>query len=199
MATRVDSAAAALIHGTHTVSTVDLPFSLEQLERADGPLIRVRHGADGGPVEATAARRVKATPARVWSTISDVQSYAGRIPMMDSVKIDGNVATVHLRFGLSLFSARFSFKVARELVEGSTVILRYVEGEPRDLHIRLDVLPASAPGESLLYATIGFDVFSVGWLAKFFLRHHPEIRYGIYPGAASALLDTMRRVSEGGR
>lgn len=181
------------------MKTNELPFSLEQIEGADGPLIRVRHGADGGPVEATAARRVKATMARVWSTISDVQSYGGRIPMMDSVKVDGNVATVHLRFGLSLFSARFSFKVARELLEGRAVHLRYVEGEPRDLHIRLEVHPASTPDASVLVATIGFDVFSVGWLAKFFLKHHPEIRYGIYPGAASALLDTMRRVSEGAR
>ncbi|MFO0646654.1 MAG: SRPBCC family protein [Polyangiales bacterium] len=181
------------------MSTLELPFSLEQLEHADAPLIRVRHGSDGGPVEATAARRVRATPGRVWSTISDVQSYAGRIPMMDSVKVDGRIATVHLRFGLSLFSARFSFKVERELDEGRAVNLRYVDGEPRDLHIKLEVLPASTPETSLLYATIGFDAFSVGWLAKFFLKHHPEIRYGIYPGAASALLDTMRRVSETGR
>lgn len=180
---------------THT----ELPFAPELIERADAPLIRVRHGADGGPVEATAARRVRAAPARVWSTISDVQSYAGRIPMMDSVKVDGRFATVHLRFGLSLFSAKFSFKVERELVEGRSVNLRYVEGEPHDLHIRMEVLPASTPDASLLYATIGFDVFSVGWLAKFFLKHHPEIRYGIFPGSASALLDTMRRVAEGGR
>lgn len=181
------------------MSENEFPFSAAELEAADAPLLRVKLGGDGGPVAATAGRRVKATAARVWSVISDVQSYGGRIPMMDSVRVDDRFVTAHLRFGVSLFSAKFSFKAERALTEGERVELRYVEGEPHGLHIELEIAPASSPDHCLLFTTIGFDVFSLGWLAKYFLKHHPEIRYGIYPGAALALLDVMSRQAESRR
>jgi hypothetical protein len=106
-------------------------------------------------------------------------------------------ATVHLKFGVSLFSTRFSFKVDRHVVEERSVELRYVEGEPRDLNIRFDVVPASVAEKSVLYVGVRFDVFSLGWLAKYFLKNHPEIRNGVYPGSAFTLLDTMARAAEG--
>lgn len=181
------------------MSTTELPFTAAQLEQSVSPLIRVKLGSDGGPFEATAGRRVKATAANTWAVISDVASYGGRIPMMDSVRVDDRFVTAHLRFGVSLFSAKFSFKTERTVVEGQRIELRYVEGEPRDLHIRLEIAPASTPDACLLFTTLGFDVFSLGWLAKYFLKHHPEIRYGIYPGAALALLDVMGRQAEARR
>ena len=38
-----------------------------------------------------------------------------------------------------------------------------------------------------------FDLMSLGWLAKYFLRHHPEIQFGIFPGVALVLVDSLRR------
>ncbi len=153
-------------------------------------------GPTGGPVGATAARRLRAPRDRVWRVISDLDGMAARVPMMQKIQRDGPFATVHLRFGLSLFSANFAFKVQRIDDSNRAITLRYVEGEPRDLTIRQEIVEASSPEHSLLYTSIHFDVFSVGFLAKFFLKHHPEIRYGVFPGAAFALSDSVRKVVE---
>ena len=74
--------------------------------------------------------------------------------------------------------------------------LSHVEGEPRDLVLRFDVLPVEDPAQSVLVAGIGFDISSLGWLVKFFLKHHPEIQYGVFPGSALTLVDTLRREAE---
>jgi hypothetical protein len=50
--------------------------------------------------------------------------------------------------------------------------------------------------ETMVHATAEIDVRSLGWLAKYFLGHHPEIQHGILPGVALALLDSMRRIAE---
>lgn len=179
-----------------TVKTRELRFAHCLIEATPEPLIQVHIGADGGPVGATAARYVAASPARTWAVISDVGSYGGRVPMMEHVRLDGRFVTAQLRFGVSLFSTKFSFKVERTVDEGRTVDLHWVEGEPRDLHIRLEVLPVEAPGACILRVDIGFDIFSLGWLAKFFLKNHPEIRFGVFPGSALTLVETMRAAAE---
>ncbi len=174
-------------------------FEPERIDAAPGPLIQVHCGPDGGPVGATAARVVRAPPERVWRTVSDVSSYGGRVPMMDHVRVDGAYATAQLRFGVSLFSARFSFKVERAIVEGRSLDLRHVAGEPKDIHIRFDLAPGATSGASRLHVTTGFDVFSLGWLVKVFFKHHPEIRFGVHPGCALGLLETMAGIAEAGR
>jgi len=176
--------------------TPALPFSSELVEHATGPLVHIRVGADGHPVGACAARLLRADRDRVWRVITDIDNMPSRVPMMQKIHRDPRHVTVHLRFGLSLFSANFAFKVEPVIDEGRSVELRYVSGEPHDLTIRQDLVAASDPAHTLLYTTIGFDVYSVGFLAKFFLKHHPEIRYGVYPGAALALLDSVRRTVE---
>jgi hypothetical protein len=44
----------------------------------------------------------------------------------------------------------------------------------------------------LIYVHIGFDIESLGWLVKLFLKHHPEIQFGVFSGCALALLESMR-------
>ncbi|MFO0629431.1 MAG: SRPBCC family protein [Polyangiales bacterium] len=173
--------------------TATPPFTLDQVERSDGPLVRVLLGADGGPVGAVAARLMPASRERVFRVITDLDRLADRVPMMDKAHIDGNRVTVHLRFGIGLFSAKFSFKAERQVDEGRALELRYVEGEPRDLRIRHEVHDASAPGASVLFTTVSFDAFSLGFLAKYFLKHHPEIRFGVFPGSALTLSDAVLR------
>ena len=75
-----------------------------------------------------------------------------------------------------------------------TLELKWVSGEPRNIHLRFHVVP-SADGQTCTLTTqAAFDVRSLGWLAKYFLKHHPEIQYGIFPGVALALFDSIRRV-----
>ncbi|HZS37377.1 MAG TPA: SRPBCC family protein [Polyangia bacterium] len=166
----------------------------ELIKAGGGPLIRVTLGPDGIPVAAVAGMRVNATPARAWQVLADVDAYPGRVPMVNRVKRAGDRVTVQLKFRISLFSVGFEFTAETIAVENRSLELRHVAGEPRELRLRFDVLPDG--DGSLVYAAIGFDVMSLGWLAKYFLRHHPEIQYGIFPGASLALLDSMRRVAE---
>ncbi len=174
----------------------ELPFELDAVLSAGGPLVRVGTDAAQRPNSAQAAARVAAQPARVWDVVADVERYAGHVPMMDKVSLRDDVATVGLRFRIAIFSAKFSFKARASKEEGRFLQLSHVEGEPRDLVLRFDVLPVEDPNTSVLVASIGFDISSLGWLVKFFLKHHPEIQYGVFPGSALTLVDTVRREAE---
>ena len=159
------------------------------------PNIEVEVGPDGTPASATATTRVAATPARVWSHILDVDRYPTFVPMLSKVRRDGDRVTVHLKFKVAFFSVGFDFVADAKLEEQKSLDLRWVSGEPRDLHIRFDLEEAGA-NMTQLRATISFDPFSLGWLTKYFLKHHPEIRYGIFPGCAYGLADSMRQAAE---
>lgn len=158
------------------------------------PIIEVEVGPDGTPASATATTRVAAPTARVWSHIADVDRYPQFVPMMSKARRDGDRVHVHLKFKISLFSVGFDFVADAKYEEGRWLELRGVSGDIRDLHIRFEL--AEVDGGSTLKATISFDVFSLGWLSKYFLKHHPEIRYGIFPGCAYGLADSLRQVSE---
>jgi len=166
----------------------------ESIAAGAPPLIRVELGSDGLPAGAIAGVRVAAPPERVFAVLSDVQAYAGRVPMVHKVKLEGERVTVSLKFKISLFSVGFEFVADATKEDNRWLELRHVSGEPRELRLRFDVIPDG--GGSLVYAAISFDVMSLGWLAKYFLKHHPEIQYGIFPGASLALLDSMRRAVE---
>lgn len=172
-----------------------LPFTPETVERSAHPLVHVTLGADGAPVGATAARAVAVPRERLWRVVTDVDGLVNRVPMMDRIHVEGSRATVHLRFGIGLFSARFAFKVERRLEEGRALELRYLEGEPRDLLIRHELAEGSSPEVTVLYSTVAFDAFSLGFLAKYFLKHHPEIRFGVFPGSALTLSDALSRAA----
>jgi carbon monoxide dehydrogenase subunit G len=176
--------------------TTSTTFSPEAVLAAVGPLLQVRLGPDGLPVAAVAVARVAASPARVWAVVSDVASYAGRVPMMHRVRKDGDRVTVGLRFKVSLFSVGFEFVADVRREEERFLEIRGVSGEPRGLRIRFDLTPLAGGAETLVESTAELDARSLGWLAKYFLGHHPEIEHGILPGVALALLDTMRRAAE---
>ena len=73
----------------------------------------------------------------------------------------------------------------------------YIDGEPRNTNLRFDVVPAVDPERTILYSRIGFDILSLGWLVKTFLKHHPEIQFGGYPGSALSRADAIARSAEG--
>jgi carbon monoxide dehydrogenase subunit G len=161
-----------------------------------GPVVRIEMSADHRPLAATATMRIGAPPARVWEVISDVSRYADRIPMMNRVQRDGDRVTVHLRFRISLFSVGFDFTADARYDEGRWLELTHVAGEPRGLHLRYELTPVDEGAATLVSSYVRFDVMSLGWLVKFFLRHHPEIQFGIFPGTSLVLLDAMRRACE---
>jgi ribosome-associated toxin RatA of RatAB toxin-antitoxin module len=173
-----------------------LPFEPSAIAGARGPLVHVELDSEGLPNFARAATRVAASPERVWEAVSNVPGYAERVPMIHRVRLDGDEATIDLRFRISLFAVGFSFEARAGGDAPHFIELRHLRGEPRDLEIRFDIVPLEDPSSSILMSSIGFDIRSLGWLVKFFLKHHPEIQYGVYPGSALALLDAMKRAAE---
>ena len=159
------------------------------------PTIAVELGADGVPTSATATARIAATPARVWQCIENVEAYPAIVPMLSKVKRQGDRVTVHLKFRITLFSVGFDFTADATYEPGKWLELKWVAGEPRNLRIRYDI-DDGGDGTCVTRASISFDTMSLGWLAKYFLKHHPEIQYGIFPGCALALVDSMRKAAE---
>ncbi|HEX4459392.1 MAG TPA: hypothetical protein VIA18_15540 [Polyangia bacterium] len=160
------------------------------------PIVTVDLDHAGKPIGAVAVADIEAPRSRVWSVIANLDGYAGVVPMLDKVKRQGDRVTVHLRFKISLVSVGFEFTCALKMEHERWLELTWVAGEPKGLRIRFD-LEDTESGTTQVKAGIWFDALSLGWLAKYFLRHHPEIQFGIFPGCALAIVDSMRRVSEG--
>jgi hypothetical protein len=151
----------------------------------------------GLPRSATAEGRIERSVAEVWKVIEDVDRYADRVPMMHRVRLAGDRATVDLKFKVALFSVGFQFVVDIVREREKFLALHWISGEPRGIRLRFD-LEALDGGAACLLRTSGeFDAMSLGWLAKYFLRHHPEIQFGVLPGVAVALFASMRKAVEG--
>lgn len=159
------------------------------------PLVTVDLDRAGKPIGAEATAVIAASRARVWQFIANVDGYANIVPMLHKVKRNGDSVTVQLRFKLSLFSVGFEFTCAVQMQEPAWLELNWTAGEPQALRIRFD-LDEDGPDRTKVRAGIWFDPFSLGWLTKVFLKHHPEIQYGIFPGCALAIVDSMRKVAE---
>lgn len=147
----------------------------------------------GLPCASRAAMRLDRSVADVWKIVEDVDLYADRIPMMHRVRRENDRATVDLKFKVALFSVGFQFVVDVEKKEQSFVELRWVSGEPRGIRLRFDLEPLDDGKACMLRSSAAFDAMSLGWLAKYFLKHHPEIQFGVMPGVAVGLLESMRQ------
>lgn len=162
--------------------------------------VHVEIDASGRTTSATAEAIIDRPVNVVWRIVEDVDRFPGRIPMISKVKLAGDRtkgererATVHLKFKLALFSVGFDFVVDVKSEQGKWVELAYVSGEPRGIRLRFDLEPGDPDGKSTRLKTTGaFDVMSLGWLAKYFLKHHPEIQFGVIPGVAVGLLESIR-------
>ena len=161
-----------------------------------GPIVHVRLSPDGRPAGASAETRIARPVARVWSVIADLDGYPGRVPMIDRVKRDGDRVTVHLKFKVALFSVGFTFTADATYEPERWLELRWVSGEPRGILLRFELEPADDGRACIVRGDGEFDAMSLGWLTKYFLKHHPEIEYGIFPGVALALIDSMRKAAE---
>lgn len=158
--------------------------------------LKVHLDDDGTPRGATAREKLDVPVDRLWDIIVDVERFPGRIPMMHRVRLDGTRATIDLKFKLALFSVGFHFVVEVTKEDRRWLELRWVGGEPRGIRLRFDLEEADDGKATILTSTGEFDVMSLGWLTKYFLKHHPEIQFGIVPGVAVGLLESMRKAAE---
>src|SRR6185369_12951192 len=151
--------------------------------------IRVQLNPEGKPVSASAELRLEKTPAEIWPVVIDVDRYPGRVPMIHRVRRDGDTITIDLKFKVSIVSVGFHAVVKMVQEPGKWLELSWISGEPRALRLKLELVPLDDGRACLVRSESEFDAQSLGWLTKYFLRHHPEIEFGIFPGVALALVD----------
>jgi carbon monoxide dehydrogenase subunit G len=161
--------------------------------------VKVRFTPDGAPAGATAVAHFDRPAAEVWGALADIERFARRLPMVHRATRRGDEVTFDLRFKLGLiFSVGFQFGARAVQEPGRRVELRWTSGEPRDVMLRFEVFPLDGERACRVETEGAFDVMSLGWLTKYFLRHHAEIQFGIFPGVALVLMDTLRRAVEEG-
>jgi carbon monoxide dehydrogenase subunit G len=153
--------------------------------------MNVELGDDGFPKGAVAEARIDAPPSAVWARVVDLEGYPKRIPMVHRVRRDGDKVALQLKFKVALFSVHFEFEAAVAQEEGRWLEVRWLSGEPRDFRMRFELEPLDDGRAVRVRARGEVDALSLGWLAKYFLKHHPELRYGIVPGVALALLHSV--------
>lgn len=158
--------------------------------------LKVHIDEDGRARGATAEARIDRPLAELWQVVKEVDRYPERVPMIHRVRREGDRAVVDLKFKMSVFSAGFHFVVDVISEHEKFLELRYVSGEPRGIRLRFDLEPIEGGQACMLRSTGEFDVMTLGWLAKYFLRHHPEIQFGVIPGVAVGLLESMRKAVE---
>ncbi len=177
-------------------------MSQDTTTRSEEAQVTVRFDDRGLPGGATAEVVAQAPIAEVWEIVRDVERYPERVPMISKARRTirpggGERLQMQLKFRIALFSAKFGFVADVTEHEPSWIEVSYISGEPGDLHIRFELEPVDDGRATRIRAAIGFDIRTLGWLVKVFLRHHPEIQYGVFPGSALVLVDSLRRIAEG--
>jgi ribosome-associated toxin RatA of RatAB toxin-antitoxin module len=160
------------------------------------PMVQVKTAPDHRPIGASAVTRIERPLARVWQVVADVDRYAERVPMVDRVRRTGDRVDIDLKFRVALFSAGFKFSADVRMEREKWLELVWVSGEPRGIKLRFELTPLDGGAATLIRGDGEFEAQSLGWLVKFFLKHHPEIEHGVFPGVALVLLDAMRRAAE---
>jgi carbon monoxide dehydrogenase subunit G len=169
---------------------------LEDLHDGEGALLRLALAPDGSPIGAIGEMRVEAPLAEVSAIVRDVGRFALRVPMIDRARRDGARVELRLRFKIALFSVKFGL-VTEVVTETDTRFeLRYVSGEPKDMQLAFELEPIADGAATRVRVAVSYDIMSLGWLVKTFLRHHPEIRFGVYPGTTLTVLDSIRKAAE---
>ena len=159
--------------------------------------VSIRFAENGSPVGATAVARIDRAASDVWPVLVEIERFAGRLPMIHRASRRGDEIVLDLRFKVGLiFSVGFQFVARIVQGPGHRLELRWISGEPRDVLLRFELTALDGEGACLVESEGAFDVMSLGWLAKYFLKHHPEIQFGIFPGVALVLIDSLRRAVE---
>jgi ribosome-associated toxin RatA of RatAB toxin-antitoxin module len=175
-----------------------MPEPIDQVTAAslrEGPVVRVSLSREGRPLRAAAIGRIECSAARVWSTIYDIEKFADYLPMVNHARRRGDSVTFDLKFRIGFFSVGFEFTAAATYEPEKWLALAWTAGEPRDIKMRFALTPIEGESACIVETEAEFDVQSLGWLVKYFLKHHPEIQHGIFPGITLVLLDSIRRAT----
>jgi hypothetical protein len=162
----------------------------------EGPVVRVTMGRDGRPIRAAARGRIEQPAERVWATIFDIERFAQKLPMVNHATRRGDSVAFDLKFRIGFFSAGFAYTSRLTYEEGKWLALAWTGGEPRGILLRFTLTPVEGERACIVETQAEFEVQSLGWLVKYFLKHHPEIQHGIFPGITLVLLDSIRRATE---
>lgn len=173
--------------------------ALEDPGPGAGPLVRLHVGEDALPTGASGAIRLPAPPSVVWPLIRDVEGYPRLVRMIHRGREEDGEASIVLRFRIAVLSAKFGFRAAVHDEPERCFDLSYLSGEPKDIRLRFELEPIASGEGTLLRTAVTYDIYSLGFLVKFFLRHHPEIQHGVYPGTVLSLFDSVRVAAERAR
>jgi hypothetical protein len=159
----------------------------------NAPFVQIRLDGAGTAIGARGWHRIELPPAKVIERVShlaaadDVGKHLpATLAMVRHIKRNGDVIDLGLQFKVAFLSVKFGTQMKLAL-DGETARISYLSGEPRDLALVMRLHPDGETA-SVLELDVGFDIDSLGWVTKYFLRHHPEIRTGIFSGVACTVL-----------
>jgi ribosome-associated toxin RatA of RatAB toxin-antitoxin module len=150
---------------------------------------------DGRPLRAAARGRIEYPIGRVWAAIYDVERFARFLPMVNHARRRGDEVTFDLKFRFALFAVGFAFTTHATYEAEKWLVLRWTSGEPRGIKMRFALTPIEGESACYVEAEAEFEIQSLGWLVKYFLKNHPEIEHGIFPGITLNLLESIRRAA----
>ena len=113
--------------------------------------------------------------------------------MVRHIKRTGDIIDLGLQFRVAFLSVKFG-TMMRLALESGVAKLSYISGEPRDLALTVRLHP-EGDAASVIELEVGFDVDSLGWVTKYFLKHHPEIRMGIFSGVACTVISAAAELT----
>jgi hypothetical protein len=167
------------------------------------PLIELLRDGRGRASGANAWARLDVDGAACRAALDAIERTASfaefvkHIPMVREIRKDGDLMRIDLQFRVSVISVKFGAKARLRRESPNALCMDYVEGEPAGLTLRFAFSePAVLGGKALLMTSSAYEIDSLGWLAKNFLRHHPEIRDGAQTGTAVAIVEALRKAIE---
>lgn len=172
-----------------------------QITVPNAPIVEIKLDSKGTAVGARGWHRIELPPAKVIERVAHLASAddVGKhlpptLAMVRHIKRHGDVIDLGLQFKVAFLSVKFGTHMKLAL-EGQTARITYLSGEPRDLALVMQ-LHAEGDAASVLELDVGFDIDSLGWVTKYFLRHHPEIRTGIFSGVACTVLGAAAELAK---
>jgi hypothetical protein len=167
------------------------------------PLIELQRGPSGVSSGARAwalldadATKCKAALDRIGEE-ANFARFVQHIPMVKEIRRERDLFVIELQFKVSLLSVKFGAKTRVVRAYEQPLRMEYVSGEPAGLSLRFAYeTPPELGGKALLAISSAYDTDSLGWLAKHFLKNHPEIRDGAQTGTAVAIVEALRTAIE---
>lgn len=176
---------------------------------AEGILNHVEQAPDGTLLRSVAVALVDAPLEKVVDQVQRIRTHRGGflrdVNIVNKVTFlgeEGDRLRIRLELCYRFFLFRAKFQVDADVTvdDKGSLNLVGVSGKPQGLraHFRAQpvVIDEGGPEQTLVYCSLRFDVHSLGWLADYFLRHHPEIELGVFSATAPIIVLTLKEAVE---